>query len=172
MELTIKILSGQTETVQVNPSATISELKQKIAQLFNARASRLRLSVTNGQIMQLDNDQKTVSDYGLSSGSTVMLLILMTPVPLQVFVKNERGQTKTYDITDDETVDQLMAKIYQKERTPVDQQRLIYNGRQLDCGRKLEYYDIVSGSTIHMTLRLRGGLIGQKHLDHFSSRIP
>ncbi|KAF4074711.1 hypothetical protein AMELA_G00242320 [Ameiurus melas] len=106
---------------------------------------------------RLDQDQKTVRDYGLSSGSTVMLLICTTPAPLQVFVRNEKGQTKTYDVTEDETVDQLMRKIYQKEGTPVDQQRLIYNGRQLDSGRKLQDYNIVSGSTIHMTLRLRGG---------------
>ncbi|XP_026995899.2 polyubiquitin-like [Tachysurus fulvidraco] len=157
MELIIKVLSGETKTVQVNPGDTIGALKQKVAQIFNARPSRLRLSVTNGCVVQLDNDQETVSSYGLSSGATVMLLISMTPVPLQVFVKNEKGQMKTYDVTDDETVDQLMKKVRQKEGAPEDQQRLIYSGRQLESGRKLQDYGIVSGSTIHMTLRLRGG---------------
>uniref|UniRef100_A0A673GXG4 Ubiquitin-like domain-containing protein n=1 Tax=Sinocyclocheilus rhinocerous TaxID=307959 RepID=A0A673GXG4_9TELE len=38
-----------------------------------------------------------------------------------------------------------------------DQQRLIYNGRQLETGRKLQEYDITPLSTIQMTLRLRGG---------------
>ncbi|XP_047674044.1 polyubiquitin-like [Tachysurus fulvidraco] len=157
MELIIKVLSGETKTVQVNPGDTIGALKQKVAQIFNARPSRLKLSVTNGCVVQLDNDQETVSSYGLSSGATVMLLISMTPVPLQVFVKNEKGQMKTYDITDDETVDQLMKKVHQNGGAPEDQQRLIYSGRQLESGRKLQDYGIVSGSTIHMTLRLRGG---------------
>ncbi|XP_058230578.1 uncharacterized protein LOC131343154 [Hemibagrus wyckioides] len=157
MELNIKVLSGETKTVHVNPGATIGQLKHKVAQIFNASPLRMKLSVTNGRVVQLDNDQMTVNHYGLSSGATVMLLISMTPVPLQVFVKNEKGQTKTYDITDEETVDQLMRKVRQKEGTPEDQQRLIFNGRQLDSGRKLQDYDIVSGSTIHMTLRLRGG---------------
>ncbi|XP_053466085.1 polyubiquitin-like [Ictalurus furcatus] len=157
MELIITLLSGQTHNVHVNPNATVGELKREIAPRFKARPSQLKLSITNGQILQLDQDQKTVGDYGLRSGSKVMLLICTTPAPFQVFVKNEKGQTKTYDVTDDETVDQLMRKIYQKERTPVDQQRLIYEGRQLDSGRKLQDYNIVSGSTIHMTLRLRGG---------------
>ncbi|XP_060763879.1 uncharacterized protein LOC132872807 [Neoarius graeffei] len=156
MELSIKVLSGDTWTIFVKPNNTIGELKQQIGRLFKARPSRLKLSITNGQILRLDHDQKTVSDYGLSSGCTVMLLISTTPVPFQVFVKNENRQTKTYDITDDETVDQLMAKIRQKEGTPVDQQRLIYRSRQFDSGRKLQDYNIVSGSTIHMTLRLRG----------------
>ncbi|XP_058230575.1 uncharacterized protein LOC131343153 [Hemibagrus wyckioides] len=157
MELNIKVLSGETKTVHVNPGATIGQLKHKVAQIFNASPLRMKLSVTNGRVVQLDNDQMTVNHYGLSSGATVMLLISMTPVPLQVFVKNEKGQTKTYDITDEETVDQLKRKVRQKEGTPEDQQRLIFNGRQLDSGRKLQDYDIVSGSTIHMTLRLRGG---------------
>ncbi|XP_017307182.1 uncharacterized protein LOC108255606 [Ictalurus punctatus] len=155
MDLTIKDLSGKQQRVNVLPSSTIGELKQRIAPHFQARASRLKLSASSGQI--LDHDQKTVSDYGLSSGSTVMLLVSMTPVPFQVFVKNEKGQIKTYDVTDDETVDQLMTKVRQKEGVPVDQQRLIYNGQQLECGRKLQDYNIVSESTIYMTLRLRGG---------------
>ncbi|KAF4074708.1 hypothetical protein AMELA_G00242290 [Ameiurus melas] len=157
MELNIKLLSGETRSVYVNPNDTVGELKDKLASLFKARPSQLKLSITNGQILQLDQDQKTVRDYGLSSGSTVMLLICTTPAPLQVFVRNEKGQTKTYDVTEDETVDELMMKVYQKERVAVDQQRLIYAGRQLDSGKTLQYYNIVSGSTIHMTLRLRGG---------------
>ncbi|KAM9446418.1 uncharacterized protein Hap1MRO34_022967 isoform 1-T3 [Clarias gariepinus] len=157
MELIIKVLSGDTRSVHVNPSDTIGELKQQIAPLFNATPSQLRLSISNGQNLQLDCDQKTVRDYGLSSGSTVMLLIFATPPPFQVFVKNEKGQTRTYDVTDDETVDQLMRKIRSEERTPIDQQRLIYNGRQLESGKRLQDYNIVTGSTIYMTLRLRVG---------------
>ncbi|XP_060763892.1 polyubiquitin-B-like isoform X2 [Neoarius graeffei] len=155
MELIIKDLNGEMQVVNVLPSTTIGELKQQIATLFGATASRLRLSDSSGQI--LDELQKTVSEYGLSSGSTLILLISTTPVPFQVFVKNEKGQTKTYNITDDETVDQLMAEICQIEGVPVDQQRLIYNGQQLNSGRKLKDYNIISGSTIYMTLRLRGG---------------
>ncbi|KAM9446791.1 uncharacterized protein Hap1MRO34_023276 [Clarias gariepinus] len=155
MELVIKDISGRKQVVSVLPGATIGKLKQLIAPLFKARASCLKLSSSNGQI--LDNHQKTVSDYGLSSGSEVMLLISATPVPFQVFVRNEKRQIKTYDVTDDETVDQLMTKVCNKEGVPVDQQRLIHNGRQLQCGRKLQDYNISSGDTIEMTLRLRGG---------------
>ncbi|XP_060763462.1 uncharacterized protein LOC132872576 [Neoarius graeffei] len=155
MELIIKELKGKTQVVNVLPSTTIGELKQHIANLFEATASCLRLSASSGQI--LDHIQKMVSDYGLSSGSTLILPFTKTPVPFQVFVKNEKGQTKTYDVTDDETVDQLMAKIHWKEGVPEDQQRLVYSNQQLERGMKLKDYNIVSGSTIHMTLRLHGG---------------
>ncbi|KAK3514308.1 hypothetical protein QTP70_013637 [Hemibagrus guttatus] len=131
MELNIKVLSGETKTVYVDPGATIGELKHKVAQLFNASPVRMKLSITNGRVVQLDNNQMTVNQYGLSSGATVMLLIT---IPLQVFVKNEKGQTKTYDITEEETVDQLMRKVRQKDGTPEDQQRLKYGGKQLEPG--------------------------------------
>ncbi|XP_062873823.1 uncharacterized protein LOC134335250 [Trichomycterus rosablanca] len=157
MELIIKLLSGETRSVSITPTTTIGELKRTIAQMYSTSTSRLKLSVTNGRIIQLDHDQKTVSDYGLMSGSTVMLLISATSMPFQVFVKNEKGQTKTYDVTDEENVAQLMRKVSQKEGIPVDQQRLIFNGRQLESNMRLQDYNITSESTIFLTLRLRGG---------------
>ncbi|XP_076855240.1 ubiquitin-like protein ISG15 [Brachyhypopomus gauderio] len=157
MELVIKGLTGEPRAVTVNASTTVRQLKQLIAQLFEVPPSRQKLCVSNGHTIHLDNDAKTVSDYGLSSGSSVSLLILSRPAPFQVFVRNEKGQTHTYEVTDDETVDGLQRKIFNKERTPVDQQRLIFEGRQLESGKTLKDYNITLESTIFMTLRLRGG---------------
>uniref|UniRef100_A0A4W4H4F8 ISG15 ubiquitin like modifier n=1 Tax=Electrophorus electricus TaxID=8005 RepID=A0A4W4H4F8_ELEEL len=106
---------------------------------------------------QQRHDLKTFSAYGLSSRSSVLPLILSRPVPFQVLVKNEKDQKKTYDVTEDETVDELQRKIFNKERIPVDQQRLIYSSRQLEPDKKLKNYNITSGSTIYMTLCLWGG---------------
>ena len=154
MELIVKLVSGEGRTVRVNTNATVGDLKRAAAESFGVDPSRVRLSTGNGLKASLDNDSAPLSSYGLSWGSSVMLLLLE---PFQVFVKNEKGQMKTYDVTKNETVDELQRKIYNKEGTPVDQQRLIYSGKQLDAGRKLKEYGIENGSTIHMTLRLRGG---------------
>uniref|UniRef100_A0A8C1ZKD3 Ubiquitin-like domain-containing protein n=1 Tax=Cyprinus carpio TaxID=7962 RepID=A0A8C1ZKD3_CYPCA len=66
------------------------------------------------------------------------------------------GGIGTYDVDVNETVDQLQTKIYNKERVPEDQQKLIYKGKGLESGKKLQDYNITSGDTIYMTLRLRG----------------
>ncbi|XP_055054672.1 uncharacterized protein [Misgurnus anguillicaudatus] len=156
MDIIIKGFDGITKHLTVDWNATVGHLKQLILRDFSVDPSQQKLSANNGQRINLDDDSRSLSSYGLHSGSTIALLI-RTPGPMQVFVKNVKGETSTYDVGVDETVSQLQNKIYNKERTPVDQQRLIYGGIQLESGKMLRDYKITAGSTIHMTLRLRGG---------------
>ncbi len=150
MELKIKLL-GDERSVKVRDDATVGDLKQLISELFGEPPYRQKLSDENGSPLSLDSSK--LRDYGLQSGSLVILLINKP----QVFVQNEKGVIGTYDVDVNETVDQLQTKIYNKERVPQDQQKLIYNGKLLESGKKLQDYNIMSGDTIYLTLRLRGG---------------
>ncbi len=151
MELKIKLL-GDERSVKVRDDATVGDLKQLISELFGEPPYKQKLSAENGSPLSLDS--RKLRDYGLQSNSLVILLINK---PFQVFVQNEKGVIGTYDVDVNETVDQLQTKIYNKERVPKDQQKLIYNGKLLEPGKKLQDYNIMSGDTIYLSLRLRGG---------------
>jgi ubiquitin len=76
-----------------------------------------------------------------------------------IYLKALTGKTVTLTVTPSDSILTVKDKIQAKEGIPTDQQRLIFCGKHLEDLRTVSEYGISLEATIHMVLRLKGGML-------------
>lgn len=107
-----------------------------------------------------------VGNHGVRYGSEIDIRIRnqfaspddLGPDDFQIFVRVPDGSLHVLVVQSQFTILQVKTMMQDLTNHLVDEQRLIFLGKQLeDDSRTLSDYDIIVHSTLHMQLRLRGG---------------
>lgn len=152
MQLFVKTLTGKTVSIEIEEGESIEDVKAKIAEKEGIPPEQQRI-IFGGQQLQ---DGKTVDDYNIGDDATLHLVLRLRG-GMQLFVKTLTGKTVSIEIEEGESIEDVKAKIAEKEGIPPEQQRIIFGGQQLQDGKTIDDYNIGDDATLHLVLRLRGG---------------
>ena len=147
----IKTPAGNTFTIDVDYYDTIKYAKMIIDHKIGFPAENIQL-IFNGK--QLDND-RSFAECGIIKHSTLYLIIRQRS-GMQIFIKTLRGTIVVLDVEPNMSIDEVKSKVQDKEGLPPDSQRMVYGGMLLSNRRTLADYNVQSGSTIYLVLRLGG----------------
>lgn len=89
------------------------------------------------------------------------------PHDMKLYVKTLKDETIILHVKATDTVEHMKEQIQYITRIYIDQQRLIFAGKQLEDGRTITDYNIRPESTLHLVTRLRGGMYASSsgHID-------
>ena len=151
-QITIKNEYGKKFKLDVEQTDTIEKVKLKIQ---NKKGIPLNIQYLkyNGDLLE-NNKDLSFYDIREYNNATLLLFYYLGSIK-EISVTTLTGKTIILrDIDPSDTIKIIKLMITDKEGIPIDQQRLIYAGHQLEDNKTVAYYNIKNKSNLHLVIRL------------------
>ena len=158
MQVYVKTLTGKTITIECDPTTTIGNFKAQICDKEGIRADQQRLVYMENE---LKDEAATLKCYNIGNEATIYLTLglrfhnLFDPTVDDPIISGA-GRVYSLLVQPNSTIEEIKSKVQDKEGIPTEQQRLIFEKKQLKDGRTLSDYNVRNGSRIYLVSRPRG----------------
>ena len=133
MAISVQTMTGKTIKLEVEPKDSIDSVKTRIQEILGLPPDQQILFFNNKPL----KNYGILSDYKIQHESTLFLLSL-------IFVKLQSGKTISLPLYPRCTVEGMKQLIQNQEGILPEQQRLMFEGKELESDATLEYYNILS----------------------------
>ena len=141
----IALHTGDTMSMWVNTEETVLQLKELIAAKEGIASDLQEIYFARERLV----NERTLRSYTIEDNHILHLAVITPPV-LQLLVRMQSGKELTLEEPENQTVEAVKSEIQRREGIPVNEQQLFFGGSELDNDRKLNSYEIKSGSTLDL----------------------
>ena len=147
IDVRLTVYTGDVITVNVSAHEKVSVLQNQVYQRLRVSCYQQELFYNN---QAMDSEDK-INQFGVTDGATVEVRLRL--YEMTIFLKTLTGQTIILTVNSHDTVLDVKKRVERKEGIPVDRQRIIFTGIQLNNHERFLAHRIEHESAVHLVLR-------------------